>query len=121
MTFLLDENFPKAVIPILESMGHEVEDFRVVGVAGSPDDAVVRAAKELRAVILTTDRDYFHTLGQNLSDHCGIIVVALKQPTRAAIVSKIEWLIDHIGLHRLSGRVFQLRDQSWMVYPSFED
>lgn len=121
MKFLLDENFPKAVVPILESMGHEVEDFRVSGVVGSPDDDVLRAAKELSAVILTTDRDYFHTLGQNLSGHCGIIVVALRQPTRAAIISKIEWFIVHLGLHRLKGRAFQLRDRSWMDYPPLGD
>jgi predicted nuclease of predicted toxin-antitoxin system len=121
MRFLLDENFPKAVIPVLEGMGHEVEDFRVLGAIGAPDGEIVRLAKERSAVILTTDRDFFHTLGQSLSAHCGIIVVALKQPTRAAILSRVEWFIEHIGLHRIEGRVFQLRDLAWMVYPPLED
>jgi predicted nuclease of predicted toxin-antitoxin system len=121
MRFLLDENFPKAVIPVLEAMGHEVDDFRLLGTIGAPDNEIVRLAKERSAVILTTDRDFFHTLGQNLSEHCGIIVVAVKQPTRAAIVSRIEWFIEHIGLHRVQGRVFQLRDRAWMVYPPFDD
>ncbi len=121
MRFLLDENFPKAVIPVLEAMGHEVEDFRVLGAIGSQDSDIVRLAKERSAVILTTDRDFFHTLGQDLPGHCGIIVVAVKQPTRAAILSRVEWFIEHIGLHRIQGRVFQLRDRAWMVYPSLED
>jgi len=56
MRFLLDENFPRAIIPILEAMGHEVDDFRLIGVTGSPDGNVVRLAKERSAVILTTDR-----------------------------------------------------------------
>lgn len=121
MRFLLDENFPKAVIPVLVAMGHEVDDFRLIGTIGAPDEDIVRVAKERSAVILTTDRDFFHTLGQSLSTHCGIIIVALKQPTRAAIVSRVEWFFEHIGLHRIEGRVFQLRDRAWMVYPPLED
>ena len=121
MRFLLDENFPKAVIPVLEAMGHEVEDFRVVGKIGAPDEDIVRLAKARSALILTTDRDFFPTLGRGLSEPCGIIVVAVKQPTRAAIVSRIEWFIEHVGLHRAAGRVFQLRDRAWMVYPPFDD
>jgi predicted nuclease of predicted toxin-antitoxin system len=121
MRFLLDENFPKAVIPVLEAMGHEVEDFRLIGSIGSPDGEIVRLAKERSSVILSTDRDFFHTLGQDLDTHCGIIVVAVKQPTRAAIVSRIEWFIASVGLHRVEGRVFQLRDRTWMVYPPFDD
>ena len=121
MRFLLDENFPKAVISILEGMGHEVDDFRHIGVIGAPDREIVRLAGERSAVILTTDRDFFHTLGRDLPAHSGIIVVALKQPTRSAIISRIEWFIENIGLHRIGGRVFQLRDRAWMVYPPFED
>ncbi len=120
MRFLLDENFPRAVIPILEAMGHEVDDYRLIGVTGSPDGNVVRLAKERSAVILTTDRNFFHTLGQDLPGHCGIIVVAVKQPTRETIVSRIEWFIENVGLNRVEGRVFQLRDRAWMVYPPLE-
>ena len=47
MRFLLDENFPKAVIPVLEEMGHEVEDFRVLEAIGSPDDEIVRLPKSV--------------------------------------------------------------------------
>ncbi|MCB1087886.1 MAG: DUF5615 family PIN-like protein [Verrucomicrobiae bacterium] len=121
MRFLLDENFPKAVIPVLETKGHEVDDFRGIGRIGAADEEIIRLAKERSAVILTTDRDFFHTLGQRLPEHCGIIVVALKQPTRLSILSRIEWFIEHVGLDRVPGRVFQLRDRAWMVYPPFED
>lgn len=37
MRFLLDENFPKSVISLLEGMGHEVGDFREVRSVGAPD------------------------------------------------------------------------------------
>jgi predicted nuclease of predicted toxin-antitoxin system len=64
MNFLLDENFPKSARAVLESAGHEVLDFRSLGIIGSPDEAVVRMALEKSAAILTTDRDFFHTLGR---------------------------------------------------------
>jgi len=120
MIFLLDENFPKAVIPFLEKKGHQVLDFRLIGEEGAPDSKIVTLAISKKAAILTTDRDFFHTLGKQVSGHFGIIVIALKQPTRQSILDKVEWFTDKIGIETLPGRVFQLRDRSWMVYPPIE-
>jgi len=121
MRFLLDENFPKIIIPILEAIGHEVDDYRLIGTIGAHDSEIVRLAEERSAVILTTDRNFFHTLGQDLPGHCGIVVVAIRQPTRAKIISRLEWFIANIGLDQVHGRVFQLRDHAWMVYPPLEN
>lgn len=121
MTFLLDENFPKAARPILEALGHQVFDFRRDGVRGSPDEKVLKMASERSAAILSTDRDFFHTLGRQDPGHHGIIVIALRQPNRAALLERLEWFLDHIGIDKLPGRTFQLRDQTWMVYPPLEN
>jgi len=120
MRFLLDENFPKAVCPLLVGLGHEVIDFREVGIQGSPDSEIVAMAIAEKAAILTTDRDFFHTLGQQFPDHHGIIVVALKKPTRDLIIHRIGWLLEHVSEGSISGRAFQLRDQAWQVYPPLE-
>jgi predicted nuclease of predicted toxin-antitoxin system len=120
MTFLLDENFPKAARPLLLGLGHEVIDFRTVGVEGSPDSEVVAMAIIQRAAILTTDRDFFHTLGQQFPNHHGIIVVALKKPTRDKIIQRLGWLLQHVPEGSIPGRAFQLRDQAWQVYPPLE-
>ena len=119
MNFLFDENFPKAARVVLEKAGHEVFDFRRIGVIGSPDEAIVRTALEKSAVILTTDRDFFHTLGRQYPEHHGIIVIALRQPTRHSIIGRLEWFLEHIEIGNLAGRTFQLRDRTWMVYPPF--
>lgn len=79
MNFLFDENFPKAARLRLESRGHQVFDFRDLGSEGDPDSEVMRVAFEHTAVILSTDRDFFHTLGHQFPDHSGIVVVALKK------------------------------------------
>lgn len=120
MNFLLDENFPKAVIPFLDTHGHSATDFRCIGPRGASDQQVIRTAIENSAAVLTTDRDFFHTLGRIYPQHFGIIVVALKKPTRDAIISRISWFIDSNLLTSLHARTFQLRDRTWMAYPPLE-
>ena len=117
MNFLLDENFPKAVRPILEQLGHTVLDFREIGTIGAADKEVIRLALKSEAAILSTDRDFFHTLGRQYSGHCGIVVVALRKPSRIAILDRVHWFLKNIDLENLNGRTFQLRDNTWMVYP----
>ena len=91
MRFLLDENFPKASVVMLQSAGHEVFDIRGTNEEGMEDDALFRKAQELGAVLLTTDRDFFHTVPHLHDAHGGVLVIALRQPNRAAILSRLEW------------------------------
>ncbi|MGJ8642603.1 MAG: DUF5615 family PIN-like protein [Luteolibacter sp.] len=121
MNFLLDENFPKSACAIVEAAGHQVFDFRLIGKEGSPDLEVINIAKEKKAVILTTDRDFFHTLGRLNPGHHGILVIALKRPTRDAIIDRLQWFLNRFTESDISGRYFQLRDEAWMVYPPFGD
>lgn len=120
MKFLLDENFPKAARAVLEDRGHVVLDFRRIGELGATDDAVMRAAIEAGAAILTTDRDFFHTFGRMHPGHHGIVVIALRQPSRHSIISRLEWFLEHVGVAHLPERTFQLRDSTWMVYPPLD-
>lgn len=117
MIFLLDENFPKTAAGFLRGMGHEVYDFREMGLAGSTDTVVVHKALELGAAILSTDRDFFHTLGHQYPTHSGVIVIALKKPCRAAILSRLEWFLGHVPAKQWAGRAFQLRDSTWLAKP----
>lgn len=120
MNFLLDENFPKNAGCLAEELGHRVYDFRLVGREGAPDLELIRIAMEKQAIILTTDRDFFHTLGRMYPGHPGIVVIALKKPTRAAIIGRLRWFLERFGEAEIPGRCFQLRDQAWMVYPPFD-
>ncbi|MEI6712631.1 MAG: DUF5615 family PIN-like protein [Verrucomicrobiota bacterium] len=117
MIFLLDENFPKSATAFLRSLSHEVYDLRDLGLAGSADDIVVHKALELGAVILSTDRDFFHTLGHQYPTHLGVIVIALKTPGRTAILSRLEWFLNHVATEQWAGRAFQLRDSTWLAKP----
>ena len=117
MRLLLDENFPKAATGIVQSAGHEVLDFRGTADEGIDDEAVFRKAKDLGAILLTTDRDFFHTIPHLHDTHYGVIVIALRQPCRAAILLRLEWALSQIAEADIASRVFQLRDKTWLAYP----
>lgn len=121
MKFLLDENFPKSATRLLLDLGHEVIDFRQAGKPGDDDSAVFQMAVDESAVILTTDRDFFHTLPALYDGHPGVVVVALRQPNRAAILGRLRWLLEALPLDKLRGRAIQLRDSTWLVLPPMSE
>lgn len=98
MKFLLDENFPKAACAILKSRGHQVIDIRET------------------EVLLTTDRDFYHTVPYLYPQNHGIVVVALHQPNRENIIKKLSWFLDHFGNMPLDNKVFELRDTTYVTY-----
>lgn len=117
MIFLLDENFPKAAVAVLENYGHSVHDVRGTALEGAEDHTLLEEAQRLGAVLLSTDRDFFHTLRHLYPQHAGLIVIALKQPSRASIIGRLQWLLENVPEHQLPGRAFQLRDDTWIIQP----
>ncbi|MHC4874617.1 MAG: DUF5615 family PIN-like protein [Planctomycetota bacterium] len=115
MNFLLDENFPKSAGVLLEEKGHKVFDYRGTSEEGADDFRLFEIAQNNEAVILTTDRDFYHTVPILYKHHFGVIVVALKQPNRKAITDRLEWLLDQIEIFPLNDKVIQLRDNSCRV------
>ena len=62
MRILLDENFPKSAADVITAAGHEVISFAAVCEFGADDEEVFVRAQKLGAVILTSDRDFYHTV-----------------------------------------------------------
>ena len=114
MKFLLDENFPRSSADFIESCGHVAVRFDDVCEYGADDDMVFATAQRLGAAILTSDRDFYHTIPLLHPVHAGIVVVALRQPNRAAINSRLKWFMENIE-EPLNNRVFVLRDFTYRV------
>ena len=72
---MLDENFPKSVIPLLLEGGHEVIELRSLGLLGASDALIAGRAIDAGAVILTTDRDFFHTVPNTFGEHPGVVIL----------------------------------------------
>ena len=114
MKFLLDENFPRSSADFIESCGHEAIRFDEVCDSGDDDESVFSVAQRLGATILTSDRDFYHMIPLLHPTHAGIVVVALRQPNRAAINSRLKWFMEHIEEPQ-ANRVFVLRDFSYRL------
>ena len=114
MRFLLDENFPCSIAAVLRDCGHEAIPFEEACPRGADDEFVFNAAQSLGAVLLTSDRDFYHTVPLQHPTHCGIIVVALRQPGRAAIAERLKWFLANNTEH-LANRAVILRDFSYRI------
>ena len=73
MKFLLDENFPRSAADLIEESGHEAVRFDAVCNSGDDDDVVFAAAQRIGATILTSDRDFYHTIPLLHPVHAGIV------------------------------------------------
>ncbi len=93
MIFFLDENFPKQAGNYLESLGHKTIDIRSASKEGSSDKIMFEMAQKNKAIFLTTDRDFFHTIPFLFEFHCGVITIALRQPNRKKLLRKLNGLL----------------------------
>lgn len=117
MKFILDENFPKAAELLLKQHGHEAFDLHKLALNGKSDTEILKWAMCEKAIVLTTDRDFFHTLQFTYPNHSGMVIIALRQPSRQHILTKLEWFLNHVPQKHWPMRAFQLRDATWMASP----
>jgi predicted nuclease of predicted toxin-antitoxin system len=115
MTFFFDENFPKTVAKILNSKGHEIIDIRSTELEGADDISIFKMAQEKKAIFLTTDRDFFHTIPHLFEKHHGIIVIAVRSPNRSSISEKLFFALDHFDLSNFESKVLLLRDKHYTL------
>ena len=115
MKILLDENFPKSAEKVLIELGHQVIDIRGTELQGVDDFRLFELAQENKAVLLTTDRDFYHTVPLQYAEHYGVIVIALKQPNRKAILEKLHWIVTQDFMESINNKIYLLRDQTYRV------
>jgi predicted nuclease of predicted toxin-antitoxin system len=115
MIFFLDENFPKSAGKYLLSLGHEIIDIRATSKEGLSDNKIFELAQNHKAIFLTTDRDFFHTIPHLFENHYGVIVIALRQPNRQSIINKLVWTIENLDLFNFSNKIVLLRDRHYTI------
>ena len=74
--FYADEQFPKRVVELLRSLGHDVLTVQEAGNANQkiPDEEVLAFAVSVDRAILTLNRRHFIRLHTLQPDYAGIIV-----------------------------------------------
>jgi predicted nuclease of predicted toxin-antitoxin system len=118
MIFLLDENIPRRVADFLIQNDHTVIDIRSTDREGSDDASIFHMAQEMKAIFITTDRDFFHTIPFLFKKHYGIIVISLRQPNGKGILEKVKWALGNVNLNELHSRVLLLKDSQYKIYGS---
>jgi predicted nuclease of predicted toxin-antitoxin system len=98
-------------------VGHETLDLRGTSREGLSDREIFAEAQAHQAVFLTTDRDFFHPIPHLHEQHSGVIVIALRQPNRKAILEKLAWTLRSLQPADLVNRTIQLRDKTWVAIP----
>ena len=117
MRYFLDENIPKEAKPLIDERGFSFVDIRGTEHEGADDTLLFRLAQQHCAVFITTDRDFYHTIPLLVKEHCGIVVIALRQPNKQRILERLEWFMDHFAACDLHNKVFELRDRTYVVHP----
>lgn len=110
MNFFLDENFPKTAVSTLERKGHKVFDIRGTKHEGCSDFTIFDFAQKNKAIFLTTDKDFYHTIQFIRRNHFGIIVIALSQPNLKGILSKLNYALNYVENVEIKSRCLLLKD-----------
>ena len=117
MNFFLDENFPLAVRALLEKRGDQVFDVRGTEWEGSDDERIFQLAQEKSAILLSTDKDFFHTVTPLHLNHFGAIVIALSQPNSRAITEKFLWALHYLDKTNIHSKCLLLTDNCLYILP----
>lgn len=115
MNFILDENFPHPAIALLESQGHSGQSILEFLGKGTHDVDVFQAVQRRKAVFLTTDKDFFHTIPLLFKDHVGVVVIALRQPNRAKLLERLKWVLRWMQQGDIKGRVLFVTDHHHLI------
>lgn len=86
MKLLLDENIPRPTAEELRQFGHDVREVCGSELAGASDQTLWALAQREQRILVTTDRDF---AAYRDSAHHGILLIRLRQPSRAGIHDRI--------------------------------
>jgi len=111
MRFYLDENFPILAADALQQLGHET--FRAVDIHphGAADKILFEDAQQRKAVFLTTDKDFFHTIPFLFPTRAAsVVAITLKQANSHQIVARLKALLSAVDLEQNTDGVFLVTD-----------
>ena len=77
MRFLIDANLPRAVIAVVQSLGHQAEFARDIGLASATDEQIASHALQSGAALLTRDLGCADIRRYPPDRYSGIVVLRL--------------------------------------------
>lgn len=92
MKVKLDENLPQALSTVLSGLGYSVDTVIDEGLAAENDDAVWHAAQHAHRLLVTQDLDFSDIRKFRPGTHFGLVLVRLRDPSRAALIERVRAL-----------------------------
>ena len=112
MKIQVDENIPRITVEWLREQGHDVRDFRGTPVQGLDDPDLWTATAADARMLITTDRGFS---SYRAADHCGILIVRLRQPNRMKIHHAIMLALQRFSPSVWPGMLVVMRDRMLSV------
>ena len=113
MKIVVDENIPLMTVSALRGMGHGVLDFRGTAEEGGADSWVWERSQQEQALLNSTDKGF----GRRQSrPHFGVVVVRLRQPSRARIHQRVMQSLAQFSEEEWPGLTVVMKDHVQTVY-----
>lgn len=109
LRFFADHCVPTSVVEQLSEAGHEVLKLREHIPQDSPDTAVISAARELDAILISLNGDFVDIVTYPPASYNGIIALQIRNHPRSitGIVSRlITYLASHPDALHYKGKLF---------------
>lgn len=92
MKIKLDENLPLRLVSLLTELGHDVHTPRDEGLTGAEDARIWESAQAEKRFLITQDLDFSDVRRFEPGTHAGILLVRLQEPSRKALIERVEAL-----------------------------
>ena len=113
MKILVDENIPNITARELRMMGHDVLDIRGTERQGMFDDELWPFAQTEQRMLITTDKGFSEHRNEQ---HCGILVIRLRQPNEQRIHARIMGAFRRFTEHEWPCLLVVMRDAVQSVH-----
>ncbi|MBN2580386.1 MAG: DUF5615 family PIN-like protein [Pirellulales bacterium] len=103
MRIKLDENLPTDLSAVLESFGHEVDTVPQEGLVSKPDEEIWQAVNRENRFFMTQDLDFSDVRKYTPGTHPGLLLLRLESPSRKAIISRVQSILQTVPIDQWSG------------------
>lgn len=113
MKIFVDENIPSMTVRELRSKGFDVADIRGTTNQAITDEELWQLVQKQKRLLITTDKGFSN---QRNEVHHGILIIRVKQPTRAKIHQRVMQAIKRYSADEWPGLMVVMRDSvqsSW--------
>jgi predicted nuclease of predicted toxin-antitoxin system len=87
-SFVIDEDMPRSLAPLLRQSGYHTLDVRDVGLRGHSDADVFAYAQQQGAILMTADKGFASVIQFPPGSHAGIIVSRLPDTLPTAVANQ---------------------------------